>query len=335
MPVDLLHHPFDLFQIPIGDWAQAGVDWCATHLRSLFQALRWPFAQVLDGADALLTSAPPLAVIAAAALILWQAASGRTALFGIVTLAFLGFVGVWAETMTTLAVVATSVFFCVAIGIPLGIAAARDRTFEVVLRPVLDIMQSVPAFVYLVPIAMLVGIGNVPGIIATMVFALPPIVRLTCLGIRNVPPGVVEAARVLGLKPRKILLLVELPLASKEIMAGVNQTIMMALAMSVVASMIAVDGLGLLVLRGIGSLDIGLATQGGLGIVLLAILLDRATHRVGLKEDGRRRWTERGPIGLLAAGCRLLARHRDAGQAAPAPDDALLIPGVSDNAVPR
>jgi glycine betaine/proline transport system permease protein len=160
-------------------------------------------------------------------------------------------------------------------------------------------MQTTPAFVYLVPVVMLFGIGNVPGVIVTIIFALPPLVRLTNLGIRQVRPDLIEAARAYGASPTQMLLKVQLPLAMPSIMAGVNQTLMLSLSMVVIASMIAVGGLGQMVLRGIGRLDMGLATVGGLGIVLLAISLDRITQAAGQPRRGVRHWWQTGPAGLV------------------------------------
>lgn len=203
--------------------------------------------------------------------------------------------------MVTLAIVLTCVVFCSLIGIPLGIAAARNDRFWMVLRPFLDLMQTIPSFVYLVPIVMLFSIGNVSGVIVTFIYALPPVVRLTNLGIRQVRPDMVEAARAFGASRRQTLYKVELPLALPTIMAGVNQTIMMALSMVVVASMISVTGLGQMVLRGIGRLDMGLATVGGLGIVFLAIVIDRVSQSLGTtaRDRGHRKWYKTGPVGAL------------------------------------
>jgi glycine betaine/proline transport system permease protein len=188
--------------------------------------------------------------------------------------------------MTTLSLVITAVLFCTITGIPLGILAARSNLFWSLMRPVLDIMQTTPSFVYLVPIAIFFGIGNVSGIIATIIFALPPIIRLTNLGIRNVQADVVEAAYAFGSTSRQVLWEVQLPLARPTILAGLNQTLMLALSMVVIASLIAAGGLGTLVLRGISRLDMGLATVGGIGIVVLAIVLDRITQALGNGQAG-------------------------------------------------
>ncbi len=183
--------------------------------------------------------------------------------------------------MTTLSMIVTSVLFCVVLGVPLGILAARSNRVLAVVRPVLDIMQTVPSFVYLVPIVMLFGVGMAPGIIATIVFALPPIVRLTNLGIRNVRGDLIEAAEAFGSTGWQMLWNVQLPLAMRTIMAGLNQTLMLALSMVVITSMIGAGGLGLTVYTGLGRLDVGGATAGGVGIVLLAIILDRITQGLG------------------------------------------------------
>ena len=169
------------------------------------------------------------------------------------------------------------------------------------MRPVLDTMQTIPAFVYLVPVVLLLGIGNVPGVIVTVVFALPPLVRLTALGIRQVNPTVVEAARAYGADSRQVLWKVELPLAMPTIMAGVNQTIMLSLSMVVIASLISVKGFGNEVLRAIGRLDVGKAIVGGIGIVLLAVVLDRVTQGMASssRDRGARHWWEQGPIGII------------------------------------
>ena len=186
-------------------------------------------------------------------------------------------------------------------GLPIGIALARNQRAAGIIRPVLDAMQTTPAFVYLIPIVMLFGIGNVPGVIVTIIFALPPVIRLTILGINQVPEELIEAANAFGASTGQLLFRVQLPLAMPTIMAGVNQTLMLALSMVVIASMIAVGGLGRMVLRGIGRLDMGMAATGGLGIVLLAILLDRLTQVVGTDTRNRavRHWYQSGPIGLI------------------------------------
>jgi glycine betaine/proline transport system permease protein len=222
-----------------------------------------------------------LAFTAVLALIAWRLVGRGMAIFTLVALVFIDLIGLWPETMTTLSMIITSVLFCVVLGIPLGIAAARSDRVLAVVRPVLDIMQTIPSFVYLVPIVMLFGVGMAPGIIATIIFALPPIVRLTNLGIRNVRADLIEASEAFGSTSWQMLVEVQLPLALRTIMAGLNQTLMLALSMVVITSMIGAGGLGLTVYTGLGRLDVGGATAGGLGIVLLAIILDRITQALG------------------------------------------------------
>jgi len=221
--------------------------------------------------------------------------------------------GVWPEAMVTLSLVLTSLAFCLAIGLPLGIFLASSDRAQNILRPVLDAMQTTPAFVYLVPVVMLFGIGNAPGVIVTIIFALPPLVRLTNLGIRQVRPDLIEAARAYGASPWQLLTRVQFPLAMPSIMAGINQSLMLSLSMVVIASMIAVGGLGQMVLRGIGRLDMGLATVGGLGIVLLAIMLDRLTQAMGQPTRGVRHWYQTGPAGFVL---RLVRGNKARGEAA-------------------
>jgi glycine betaine/proline transport system permease protein len=208
----------------------------------------------------------------------WWAVGWRHALFCGVSFGLIAFMGLWREAMVSLSILVTAVTFCMITGIPLGIIAARSERFWSAMRPVLDLMQTTPSFVYLVPVVMLFGIGTVPGIIATIVFALPPIIRLTNLGIRQVPADAVEAGQAFGATEWQSLVKIRLPLALPSILAGLNQTLLMALVMSVIIAMIGAEGLGLTVLRGIGALDVGLAGIGGLAIVLMAISLDRITQ---------------------------------------------------------
>ena len=195
----------------------------------------------------------------------------------------IGYFGMWEDTMSTLAIILVATFLCIAIGIPLGIAMARNNKVQAAIVPVLDVMQTIPSFVYLIPVVMLLGIGKVPGLIAVCIYAIPPIVRLTNLGIRLVDKDVLEAADSFGANYWQKLLGVQMPLALPTIFAGVNQTIMMALAMVVIASMIGVKGLGLPVLRAISNQYLALGLMNGLAIVILAIIFDRVTQKFGLR----------------------------------------------------
>jgi glycine betaine/proline transport system permease protein len=293
--------PFHDPVIPLGEWVEIALRWIVGNVRETLQLVKQPVNFVLGGIESGLRGAPPLLVLGAMTLLGWQVANLRIGGVVFACLLSIGLIGAWDPAMTTLAIVLTSVTFCMLIGIPLGILAARNDRFEAALRPALDLMQTIPSFVYLVPVVMLFGIGNVPGVIVTIIYALAPVVRLTNLGIRQVRPDLIEAAVAFGGNPRQTLYKIQLPLALPTIMAGVNQTIMMALAMSVVASMISVTGLGQMVLRGIGRLDMAIATVGGVGIVLVAITVDRISQGVGRsrRERGHRRWYQVGPAGLV------------------------------------
>ena len=300
--------PFQETIIPLDQWVEQGLDWLVTNFRPVFQAIRWPIDAILTSIQTTLQAIPAMLVILVFVLLAWQMVGSRLAIGTFLSLVTVGLIGAWSEAMITLALVLTSVFFCILIGLPLGIWLARNDRALAISRPILDAMQTTPAFVYLVPIVMLFGIGNVPGVVVTIIFALPPLIRLTNLGIRQVPADLVEAAQAFGANPRQLLYKVQIPLAMPSIMAGVNQTLMLALSMVVIASMIAVGGLGQMVLRGIGRLDMGLATVGGVGIVLLAIILDRLTQSFGMdvRHRAARHWYQQGPAGFAY---RLLGHH--------------------------
>jgi glycine betaine/proline transport system permease protein len=304
--------------LPIQSWINDGLAWTVDNFRPFFQTVRAPIDATLGSVEALLLSVPTLAMVALLGLIAWQCAGRAIAIGGVISLLLIAMLGIWPEAMVTLSLVMTSLVFCLLIGLPLGIALAASDRANRIMRPVLDAMQTTPAFVYLVPVVMLFGIGNVPGVIVTIVFALPPLVRLTTLGIRQVRPDLIEAARSYGASPMQLLTKVQLPLAMPSIMAGINQTLMLSLSMVVIASMIAVGGLGQMVLRGIGRLDMGLATVGGLGIVLLAITLDRITQAMGQPSRGARHWWQTGPAGLVLRVLPLLRTAKSKTSAAPA-----------------
>jgi glycine betaine/proline transport system permease protein len=285
--------------LPVESWINQGLAWAVEHFRPFFQTVRGPIDATLSSVEGLLQSVPTLAMIALLGLLAWQFAGRAVAIGGVISLLLVAMLGIWPEAMVTLSLVLTSLAFCLVLGLPLGILLASSDRANRIARPVLDAMQTTPAFVYLVPVVMLFGIGNVPGVIVTIVFALPPLVRLTTLGIRQVRPDLIEAARAYGASPWQLLTKVQLPLAMPSIMAGINQALMLSLSMVVIASMIAVGGLGQMVLRGIGRLDMGLATVGGLGIVLLAITLDRITQAMGQARRGARHWWQTGPAGLV------------------------------------
>ena len=275
---------FDNYVIPLDQWVSTGVEWLVDNHREFFQMLKWPVEQLLNGFEHGLNALHPGIVIAVICLAAWKFSGKRLTVFSLASLLLVGFLGLWEDTMITLAMVLSSVVICTLFGVPLGIMAGRSDRFEAGLRPVLDAMQTTPAFVYLVPIVMLFSVGNVAGVLATIIFALPPIIRLTSLGIRGVHPELVEAALAFGATRWQVLVKVQIPLAMPTILAGLNQTIMMALSMVVIAALIGAGGLGSPVILGLNTLDIGRAVVGGLGIVLMAIVLDRITQSMAQKK---------------------------------------------------
>lgn len=232
--------------------------------------------------ESALRGTPPVLFLAAVAVLAWMATRRlRTSAVLVLLLYLIGCFGLWDKLQQTVAILFVSTALAVCLGLPLGIAMSRSTTLRQTLSPVLDMMQTLPSFVYMIPVLMLFGLGKVPAVIATVVYALPPLVRLTDLGIRQVPADVIEAGQSFGCSRWQLLFKVQLPLARPSIMAGINQSIMMALGMVVIASMIGARGLGEDVLAGINNLDIGKGLQAGLAIVILAIVVDRISQAFG------------------------------------------------------
>ena len=273
-------NPFRLYTLPLDSAITAAVNSAVRNFRPLFQTFRTPVDWLLQTIRWLLLAAPPVAIVLLAGCATWRIAGRGAGIYSLLSLTLIGFLGLWEAAMVTCAIVVTAVVFCVAAGFPIGVLCARSDRFRKIVRPLLDAMQTLPTLVYLVPVVMLFGIGEVPGVIATIIYALPPVIRFTDLGLRQVSEEVVEAAAAFGSTPGQILWEVQFPLALPTIMAGVSQTVLFALGMTVIASMIAVPGLGLTILQGVGRLDVGTAAVGGLAIVLLAILLDRVTQAI-------------------------------------------------------
>ncbi|KAB6716115.1 MULTISPECIES: proline/glycine betaine ABC transporter permease [Roseobacteraceae] len=241
-----------------------------------------PLLQFLIWFEDVLTGAPwPLVILVIAALTWFGARSWKITTGAVISLLLIGIFGMWEDTMSTLAMITVATSLCVALGIPIGVLMSRSDRAQSLVTPILDVMQTIPSFVYLIPVVMLLGIGKVPGLIAVCIYAIPPIVRLTNLGIRLVDRDVMEAAEAFGASSREKLFGVQIPLALPNIFAGVNQTIMMALSMVVIASMIGVHGLGTQVLRAIGNQYLALGLMNGLAIVALAIIFDRVSQTYG------------------------------------------------------
>jgi len=269
------------FRIPIRDWVSGAVSYLQTALGPLFDGFADAVDALIGGLLTALQWAPVPVVIVAFAALAALLAGWRVGLFALAGLFVVENVGLWQPFTQTLALVLAAQVLIVLVGVPLGILAARSDGVERVIRPVLDFMQTMPAFVYLIPAVMFFGIGVVPGVVATFVFAIPPLVRLVSLGIRQVPGDLVEAADAFGSTSWQRLVKVEMPVARPSIMAGVNQSIMLNLSMVVIAGMIGARGLGAEVLRGIQRLNVGQGFEAGLAVVIMAIVLDRVTASVG------------------------------------------------------
>lgn len=241
-----------------------------------------PLLKFLVGFEKLLQATPwPIIILVLAGLAWAGSRSWKITLGSVLAFLAIGVMGMWEDTMSTLAIISVATLVCIVVGIPLGILMARYDRAQAIITPILDIMQTIPSFVYLIPVVMLLGIGKVPGLLAVCIYALPPLVRLTNLGIRLVDKDVMEAATAFGASNRQKLFEVQIPLALPNIFAGVNQTIMMALSMVVVASMIGVQGLGVPVLRAISNQYLALGLMNGLAIVALAIIFDRVSQTYG------------------------------------------------------
>ena len=279
MSLKLAPSDYEIY-IPIGEWIEGNIKEWLFEQRPLFKKLSAPIDSVLNSLDSLLNFIPFPIILLIFIFLAYKTNGLKFTIFSFVSLVFIDLVDLWSESMTTLAMIFTAVIFCMLIGIPLGILASRSKTFEIILRPILDIMQTIPSFVYLIPVVMLFGVGLTPGVVATIIFALPPIIRLTNLGIRQVGKGFKEAGSSLGLTKFLILIKIEIPLSLKTIMAGVNQTLILTLSMVVIAALIGAGGLGLTVYIALGRLDVGSAVIGGTGIVILAIILDRITQKI-------------------------------------------------------
>ncbi len=279
MSLKLAPSDYEIY-IPLGEWIESNIKGWLFEQRPLFKKISAPIDTVLNSLDSLFNFIPFPIILLIFVFFAYRTNGIKFAFFSFLSLLFIDLVDLWSESMTTLAMIFTAVLFCMLIGIPLGIIASRSNTFEMILRPILDIMQTIPSFVYLIPVVMLFGVGLTPGVVATIIFALPPIIRLTNLGIRQVGKGFKEAGSSLGLSKFLILVKIEIPLSLKTIMAGVNQTLMLALSMVVIAALIGAGGLGLTVYIALGRLDVGSAVIGGTGIVILAIILDRITQKI-------------------------------------------------------
>lgn len=265
------------FRVPIRDWIETAVRFLQRQYAVFFDGFSDGVEVVVDGLLSSFQALPAFALIVIVALLATWMAGWRLGLFAAIGLLLVENIGLWTPFLQTLALVVTAQLLIIVVGLPLGILAASSDGAERIMRPVLDFMQTMPAFVYLIPAVMFFGIGLVPGVVATFVFAIPPLVRLVNLGIRQVPTDLVEAAEAFGSTRWQKLTKVQMPVALPTIMAGVNQSIMLNLSMVVIAGMIGARGLGAEVLRGIQRIQVGQGFEAGLAVVILAIVLDRLT----------------------------------------------------------
>ncbi len=272
----------ELPKIPIGDAVEAIVDWIDQYFSWLLDAISDGLRVLVNGLDYILLAIPAPVLIVLMGVIVWFVTRHdiKMTVLTILGLLLIWDLGLWELSMLTVVIVIIATVIALALSIPIGIAAARSDTLNTILRPFLDFMQTMPSFVYLIPAVIFFGLGSVPGIIATMIFAMPPALRLTTLGILQVPVELIEVADAFGATPRQKLFKVQLPVALPTIMVGVNQCIMLALSMTVIASMIGAGGLGYQVLVGIQRVDIGMGFEAGLAIVILAIIFDRITQNL-------------------------------------------------------
>jgi ABC-type proline/glycine betaine transport system permease subunit len=270
-------------EIPLGRWVADLVDFLRDNLDFLFDAITWMISGLVSGLQWAFNFPPSLVTIAVFVLLAFWLRGAPFALYTLLAFLLIDSVGMWQATMDTLSVVLVATLFAVAIGVPVGILAARNALVHAIVRPVLDFMQTLPVFIYLLPAIMFFGIGTVPGAVATLVFAMPPAVRLTNLGIRQVDAEVVEAAHAFGATPNQILFRVQFPLALPTIMAGVNQVIMLSLSMVVIAGMAGAGGLGSQVVRSVSTINIGLGAESGISVVFLAIFLDRVSEALSTR----------------------------------------------------
>jgi len=276
----------EFVRIPLADWIDALMDWVLTQFAGLFDAIGHILLMVLLYIERFFLWLPWWLIIVLVGVISWRVMRQWWMGVGMAALLVLiGSFGYWELAMMTLGLTAAAVIVSLAVGIPVGITMAKSNLVESIIRPILDAMQTMPSFVYLIPALMLFGLGKVPALFATLIYAVPPVIRLTNVGIRQVSEEVIEAARAFGASSRQILFEVQIPLAVPSIMVGINQTTMMALAMVVIASMIGARGLGLEVLLAINRIEVGRGFEAGISIVFLAIIIDRITHALATRQE--------------------------------------------------
>lgn len=273
-------------KLPLGSWMEGFVDWLTLNAAGFFDAIAWSLETLILAVVDLLLWSPPALIMALVAALAWGLhRSVGLVIFVVTSLLLIMNLGYWQEMIETLVLVLTATSLSILVGIPIGILAAHKPWLYTVLRPILDLMQTIPTFVYLIPTLVLFGLGVVPGLISTIIFAIAAPIRLTYLGISRVPEELLEAGRAFGATPFKLLYKVELPAAMPNIMAGVTQCIMLSLSMVVIAALVGADGLGKPVIRALNTVNISQGFEAGLAIVLVAIMLDRLCKTPGSREE--------------------------------------------------
>jgi glycine betaine/proline transport system permease protein len=273
-------------KLPLADWIDAVMSWLLNNFQGFFDFIGRIILEVVNAFEVIFVTIPWFLFIPLIGFIAYkQFKNIRTPITFMLMLLFIGSIGYWEMAMQTLSLVISSVLFSLLIGLPVGIQMARKDKFEQILKPILDAMQTMPSFVYLIPALMLFGLGKVPAMFATIIYAVPPVIRLTNVGIRTVDKEVLEASKAFGATEKQVLIDVQLPLAKPSIMVGINQTTMMALAMVVIGSMIGAKGLGMEVLLAINRVQVGRGFEAGLSIVFLAIIIDRITFSLSKKKE--------------------------------------------------
>lgn len=275
-------------KLPLGKWIQSFVDVLNDHAEWLFDAIAVALTFLIEGLIDILQWIPPLLLLGIfAAIAYWLRRSWKLTALVVLSLSLVINLGYWEQTLETLALVLCATFFCIVVGVPIGIAAAHRPWLYTVIRPILDLMQTIPTFVYLIPTLILFGLGVVPGLISTVIFAIPAPIRLTHLGISSVPESLIDAGEAFGATKRQLLWKVELPHAMSAIMEGLTQCIMLSLSMVVIAALVGADGLGKPVVRALNTVNISMGFEAGLAIVIVAILLDRICKRSRREGQGR------------------------------------------------
>ncbi len=273
-------------KLPLAHWIDVFVEWLTNTFGGMFDGITVGVSSFVEGIVSSLSFIPSILLLILISLLAWKVCNWKIALFSLVGLLLINNLGYWDEMLETLALVLTSVLISIVIGIPVGIWASQSERVRQVVIPILDFMQTMPAFVYLLPAIFFFSIGVVPGVVASVIFAMPPTIRLTILGIKQVPADLIEATEAFGSTTKQRLLKVQLPLAMPTIMAGINQSIMLALSMVVIASMVGAPGLGTVVYRAVTQIKTGIGFEAGLAIVIIAIILDRITQNIGKKKQG-------------------------------------------------